>query len=253
MNNKLHTPKSLKAGSGIATLKQFLLSLIATSVSIALTFGTAAVIDGKKKQKEKREMVMMVMYDMYNTLKEVAEADSMIRYSMDLQRQLAEDTTRFDELKYTITASLPIMVEYTGTTERIFSSNIETIHTVSNVLFTENVACFYQIRQNYKTNVCDSLLDEGQKIVYNTSAKEVLDLSLLNYAIMTGGILADMQHLYNQCKQMMDISDKEVEAYLLKRKQMEGDKSENEKKRIKIIDEVKQLQDRIDKAKGRLR
>ena len=66
MNIKLHTPKSLKAGSGMATLKQFLLSLIATTVSIVLTFGTAAIIDNNKKQKEKggaswvmRKMVKM--------------------------------------------------------------------------------------------------------------------------------------------------------------------------------------------------
>ena len=71
MNIKLHTPKSLKAGSGMATLKQFLLSLIATTVSIVLTFGTAAIIDNNKKQKEKREIVMMVMYDMYNSLQSV--------------------------------------------------------------------------------------------------------------------------------------------------------------------------------------
>ena len=31
MNIKLHTPKSLKAGSGMSSLKQFLLSLFATS------------------------------------------------------------------------------------------------------------------------------------------------------------------------------------------------------------------------------
>lgn len=53
MNIKLHTPKSLKTGSGMGTLKQFLLSLIATTVSIVLTFGTAAIIDNNKKQKEK--------------------------------------------------------------------------------------------------------------------------------------------------------------------------------------------------------
>ena len=44
----------------MSSLKQFLLSLLATIVSIALTFGTAAIIDYNKKQKEKREIVMMV-------------------------------------------------------------------------------------------------------------------------------------------------------------------------------------------------
>lgn len=42
MNVKLHTPKSLKSGSGMSSLKQLLLSLIATTISIVLTFGTAA-------------------------------------------------------------------------------------------------------------------------------------------------------------------------------------------------------------------
>ena len=55
MNIKLHTPKSLKNGSGMSSLKQFMLSLLATTVSIALTFGTAAVIDNLKKKEEERE------------------------------------------------------------------------------------------------------------------------------------------------------------------------------------------------------
>ena len=38
MNVKIHTPKSLKMGSGMATLKQFLLSLVATTISIVLNF-----------------------------------------------------------------------------------------------------------------------------------------------------------------------------------------------------------------------
>ena len=58
MNIKLHTPKSLKTGSGMATLKQFLLSLLATTVSIVLTFGTAAIIDNNKKKKGARTVVL---------------------------------------------------------------------------------------------------------------------------------------------------------------------------------------------------
>ena len=41
MNIKLHTPKTLKNGSGMGSMKQFMLSLLATTVSIVLTFGTA--------------------------------------------------------------------------------------------------------------------------------------------------------------------------------------------------------------------
>ena len=157
MNIKLHTPKSLKTGSGMASTKQFLLSIVATSISIALTFGTAAIIDYKKKQSEKREIVMMVMYDMYNSLQSIERADSTILLAMDLQLQIAEDTSKFEALRYNLARLLP-KAEYTETTERIFSSSIETINTVGNVLFTENVAEFYQNRQLYKTSICAAKL-----------------------------------------------------------------------------------------------
>ena len=76
MNVKLHTPKTLKAGSGIATLKQFLLSLVATTISIVLTFGTAAIIDYNKKEADKREMVMAVLYDFNQTIALLEKADT---------------------------------------------------------------------------------------------------------------------------------------------------------------------------------
>ena len=73
----------------MGSLKQFLLSLFATTVSIALTFGTAALIDYNKKQKEKREIVIMVMYDMHNSLQSIEKADSLIRESMNFVRHAA--------------------------------------------------------------------------------------------------------------------------------------------------------------------
>ena len=99
-------------------------------------------MDNNKKQREKREIVMIVMYDIHNSLKSIEKADSMIRHSMDLQRQIAEDTTRFNKLRFEL-ATILLNGDYTETAEHIFSSNIETINTVGNVLFTENVAKFY--------------------------------------------------------------------------------------------------------------
>lgn len=116
MNIKLHTPKSLKNGSGMSSLKQFMLSLLATTVSIALTFGTAAVIDNLKKKKEKREIVMMVMYDMYNTLRSVEKSDTMLRQAMKYQLQVAEDTAQYNKLKFQMAVLVP-QVDYTETTE----------------------------------------------------------------------------------------------------------------------------------------
>ena len=156
MNIKQNTPKNLNTSSEMSSMKQFLLSLLATTVSIALTFGVAAIIDYNKKKNDKHEIVMMVMYDMYNSLKSIEKADSMIHQAMNVQLQIAEDTTLYEQFRYQLIARLLPRAEYTETTEHIFSSSIETINTVGNVLFAENVANFYSYRKSYKEKICDS-------------------------------------------------------------------------------------------------
>ena len=251
MNIKLHTPKSLKAGSGLSSWRQFMLSILATTISIVLTFGTAAVIDNNKKQNEKHEIVMMVMYDMYNSLKSIEEADSAIRKEMHIQLQLAKDTTKFKDLWAELITNMPT-AEYTETTEQIFSSSIETINTVGNVLFTENVAEFYQIRKEYKTTISDSLKNELINKTSIETVNDALKLQYKSYAMVSGVLLAKMQHLLAQCQQIMDVKDNELEAYRIKREQMENNISEERQKKIMLIQEVSELQDEIDKAKKKL-
>ena len=251
MNVKLHTPKSLKSGSGMSSMKQFLLSLLATSVSIALTFGTAAIIDNNAKQKSKHEIVMMVMYDMYTSLNSIEKTDSMIRQSMELQRQIAEDTTQFDKLRFRIFTLAGN--GYTETTERIFSSNIETINTVDNVLFTENVAKFYQSRQMYRTAVCDSLSNEVSRDKPFTTIKGTLDYEYMIFALMSNDILKDMRHLYALCKQMMEVTDDEIDAYRKEREKIEKSMCDDSGVRDSVYDEIIQLQKNIDESKAKLK
>ena len=251
MNIKLHTPKSLKAGSGMGSMKQFLLSIVATTISIALTFGTAAFLEHKKKQSEKREIVMMVMYDMYNSMRSIEKADSTFYQAMVVQQQIAEDTTRFEDLRFQLIHLMP-KAEYTETTEQIFSSSIETINTVGNVLFTENVATFYQNRQLYKTQVCDSLFNEITKQSSFSTLKGTLDFQYLTYALISNKILKDMHHQYAQCKQMMDITDEEIEAYRKERDQMdEGTLGSDDTD--PIMNKIMQLQEKIETAKAKLK
>jgi ABC-type dipeptide/oligopeptide/nickel transport system ATPase subunit len=249
MNIKLHTPNSLKSGSGISSFKQFLMSVVATSVSIALTFGTAAVIDSNKKQKEKREIVMVLMYDMYNSLHNVEQADSMVRHAMDLQLQLAEDPSQFERINQEMLMSLPL-VEYTEAAERIFSSSIETINTVGNVLFTEDVAEFYQCRHKYKTLVSDSLTSNAS-VEAISSVRGALDFNLWNYAIMSVGLASNMKLLFNECKQMMNVTDKDLEAYRREKTKMENDAAEVNEHKMAVFEELRKLQEDINKAKSK--
>ena len=252
MNIKLHTPKSLKTGSGMSSWRQFLLSILATTVSIALTFGTAAVVDHNKKQKEKREIVMMVMYDMYNSLQSIEQTDSIFIQSMKIQRQLAEDTTLFNKMRGDILYLLP-MPFYTETTEQIFSSNIETINTIGNVLFTENVAEFYKARQFYATAVCDSIRNELAQGQVLMNLKSFLDYCYLPDVMLSHELTTNMQHLFVQCKQMMKITDEEIESYQKEREQMNKDLSDKNEERDSVKNSLFQLQEEIDNAKKKLK
>ena len=252
MNIKLHTPKTLKNGSGMGSMKQFMLSLLATTVSIVLTFGTAAIIDSNKKQKEKREIVMMVMYDMYNSLQSVQRADSMIQESMELQLQIAKDTSKFNTLKFNMIHKVP-RIEFTETTERIFSTSIETINTVGNVLFTENVAEFYQARKLYKAVICDSI---NNRMVCNmpfVSLKGTLDFDYSYEFIVSGEIRMSMQNLFAQCKRMMDVNDEEIEAYRMERKQLQEESADESAKEDSIAKKILQRDQELREAKKKLK
>jgi hypothetical protein len=254
MNIKLHTPKSLKMGSGMSSLKQFLLSLFATSVSIALTFGTAAVIDYNAKQKEKREIVMMVMYDMYNTLQWVEKNDSLFHEAMLYQKRLAENPAEYNIINTTITMAHSIpSVEYTETTERIFSTSIETINTVGNVLFTEMVAEFYQSRTTYKTLICDSLMNNLKADPPFHTLQGAIDFDVSNYAIIGCEIKVSMQQMFDQCKQMMNVSDEEIEIYQKERQKIKKEIPIDDEARKKKYQEIIQLQKEIQDAKKKLK
>jgi hypothetical protein len=251
MNVKLHTPKSLKTGSGMSSMKQFLLSLLATTVSIALTFGTAAIVDHNKKQSEKREIVMMVMYDMYTSLKALEKAGSNLHQEMDIQLQLVEDTTRYDELKFKLLQFVP-KLDYTETTERIFSSSIETINTVGNVLFTENVASFYQSRKYYKEMICDSILNDLQTAPIFYSLRAALSIDFATYALAGSYLLTDMRLLFSECKQMMDVTDDELEAYRVERKKMGKELPEKGETMDSVSTEIRTIIKKIEAGKKKL-
>ena len=238
-------------GSGMSTMKQFLLSILATSVSIALTFGTSAIIDYNKKQREKHEIVMMVVYDMSNSMRLFERADSMLQESVKLQLKIAEDTSQFQKLKFNFVGMLP-MIDYTETTERIFSTSIETINTVGNVLFTENVALFYQNRKNYTSQICDTLRNQFSVDVTLANVKNLLNFDYAFNAAISHAMVADMRHLIAQCQEMMGISDEDLENYRRKRQEMEKKTFDKEAVDAEVLDNAMEWEKKIMNAKKKL-
>ncbi len=71
---------------------------------------------------------------------------------------------------------------------------------------------------------------------------------------MIGGeIKASMQPLFDQCKQMMDVSDKEIEAYRIERQKIKKEVPVDDETRLKHHEEILQLQKETDAAKKNLK
>lgn len=243
MNIKLHTPKSLQNFSGMGSLKQLLMSIIATSISIVLTFGTAAIIDHNKKQEARHEMALVLLYDMTNTISQVESADSLLYQGFEHQLAVARNPKLLEQNPMTLAVYLPA-IEYTETVEHIFSSNIESINTLGNVLFTENVSEFYRLRKLYKTLICDKFEKDYESSNGFTDLDKVLkiDFGTGNRSFFSGTILSQMKELFESCKQMMDISDSELEAYLHKRAENAETPEAANKRRTLLIQAQKNAQ-----------
>ena len=186
------------------------------------------------------------------SLKAIEDADSLIRKSMDIQRQLADDTTQFQKLRFKLSV-MPLNPGYTETTEHIFSSSIETINTIGNVLFTENVARLYQLRGLYKSSVCDSLASTLNQDNPIYSVKRTLDIPYSFYALLSHELLTDMQQRYALCKQLMDVTDEEIEVYRKEREALEGSLADDKVTLDAVAKEISQLQTEIDTLKAKLK
>ena len=185
---------------------------------------------------------------------ELEKADSLIRYSIEVQRQIAADTTQFNTLKFKLVPTFTLLwSDYTETTEQIFSSSIETINTIGNVLFTENVARLYQLRGLYKSSVCDSLASTLNQDNPIYSVKRTLDIPYSFYALLSHELLTDMQQRYAICKQLMDVTDEEIEVYRKEREALEGSLADDKVTLDAVAKEISQLQTEIDTLKAKLK
>ena len=228
MNVKLHTPKTLKAGSGIATLKQFLLSLVATTISIVLTFGTAAIIDYNKKEADKREMVMAVLYDFNQTIALLEKADTNLQSCSRYQQEIALRPESFDSLRsYFFAGGTVAQTKFSETTEKIFSSNIETFNTIGNVNFINEVSEFYIQRQVYKEQVVEKLANELKEMAIYQSEKDLFEVDFPEYVLDNKLYLIMMKEIRDKCMKMMDVSEQEMEAFSQQRVTATSDSQED--------------------------
>ena len=208
----------MKGFKGISAGKEFLMTLLATTVSIVLTFGTTAIIDRKKQRAEKREMVLMVMYDMRESLKEVEQCQMNLRTFCDLQVDLVAHPEKFYASVPDLLVNAPVLT-YTTTTENIFKSNIETIRTIGNILFVETVSAFYNEREHYSKEVVTDFQDEG--LVFPILYEDLAALNAPRYLHNGELFYLTMKRDFEECKALMKVSEEDLEVFSKERKRVE--------------------------------
>lgn len=211
MNVKLHTPKTLRAGSGMSSTKQFLLSLLATTVSIVLTFGTAGIIDYNKKQSAKKEMVKMVLYDMDRNIELVEKADTAFHEAVRIQKDIALHPEHYDSLRFMFGPAMELItMEFPEVTEKIFSTSIETFNTIGDVNFVNEVSTFYMTRHKYEEIVLHQFRENIEQNPVALSQKSLFAISFPEFAIINRHFLNELKKYRNNCMRMMNVSEEDL-------------------------------------------
>ena len=198
-----------------STAEQFWLALVATTVSIILTFGTNAIIEHHQKEKAKREMVLMIMYDFDKTIERVQHADTLLQQASQAQKEVALHPDSYHSYHPCFLSSIAIVNDcrFAETTEKIFSSNIETFNTLGNVNFVHEVSAFYNARHYYQESVIGSFESDiaGSGVV--ESLEGLFSVDFPTHYVSNKQSLVQLRSIRNRCMKMMKVSEEELKEF----------------------------------------
>ena len=130
--------------------KDFVVAILATTVSIVLTFGTSKLVEHNNQKKERKLSALMVMSSIESFARSLEEASAvwdridsiavwLLMMPIDEVAELGDDVFMDAVLEV---FQVPIL-QHDQTAETIFSSNIDTWKNLGNFQFVDNVgACF---------------------------------------------------------------------------------------------------------------
>lgn len=87
-----------------------MMSLAATTVSIVLTFGTTAVTERKKQRDDKREMVLMILFDMRETLDNIRQIDADLKDFFVLQVDVVAHPEKLEDSFMELASKVPFAI-----------------------------------------------------------------------------------------------------------------------------------------------
>jgi hypothetical protein len=252
MNVKVKMPNFRRPKNGSSVTKELLMSVIGTTISIVLTFGTAYLIDNHQRKAEGRDIAMMVIHD-------------IDQYVEIFREEAEEDTERHDLTMYVLehidsieaipSDTIDMVISYISylegygykfdeSVEKTFQSNQDIWRSIDAPSFIDNARAYFHNRRmifqllNSSTSFRRPVDQEQIRQVYAAalrSGKDVDWYAFLRKTLQEEDVLLYIQLHYqrqsilnstadsfqdmsNRCKFIMSITDEELQAFLDKRK-----------------------------------
>jgi hypothetical protein len=103
-------------------------------------------------------------------------------------------------------------MEFSETTENIFSSNIETFNTLGNVNFIHEVSSFYSMRHKYEEDLLVGYKKEVESGLMEPIGK-FLEFDFPNYYFTNQLYLNALKSTRDLCMKMMKVSEDEMKEF----------------------------------------
>ena len=161
MNVKFRMPKLELSDNVGSMLRELLMTTLGTTISIVLTFGTAAWVEQRQQAKNRRLTAMMVLSNIEDFAQNMRYVDStLVEWASTLTRIAAlprDSVLRLNEEEadaFFKAISGGVLLQRDKTAENIFTNDISTWRDVGNLRFISNVGECYafinDIEKNYK-------------------------------------------------------------------------------------------------------
>lgn len=234
---KFRMPKSFRTWAQGSTWKEMLLTMVATTISIILTFGTAALLERCQRVEDRKMSAMMVMSNIEQFSRNVKDMSQKIARCDSIgtwMRSLPQDSLDKippEEVGDLINEMLALVdfLTHDKTAENIFSNSIETWKNMGNFQFIDNVgACFSKMNadeSNWNQWVTEYEATVNQVISQWEPGKHTLTM-LLNDNVFRQKIedfhvrkywldyvAANIQYLNSKNMKLIGIDEDEVMAF----------------------------------------
>jgi len=252
MNVKFKMPKFGRKLTGGSMAKELLLTTLATTISIVLTFGTAHIVEQRQAGQAQRQTAMMLIHDIDASvaiLEYMAESEekqkSAIQYVIDHFDQI--DSLPTDTLYTAVTMLGTIFTDeryFDDSKEKVFNSSQDSWKNLDDVSFVDNMESFYESRHYVEAMIAHSLQwkypmsqeeyydwvvqvnssDQSLQTAYAAVLKEKFSDPKIKYYIDYSSYRArtlrqyaqSWKRLSNRNKFIMDIDDEELAEYIKK-------------------------------------